>query len=79
METLYRRVRHLALVGGIGAVVTLGALSIGHDVSVPATAVAGSGVAPTGTQYVQPTVKAMVLGATTTTAMPAPAAPATSG
>ena len=79
METLHKRARRLALVGGIGAVVALGALGIGHDVSVPATAVAGSGDAPTGTQYVQPTVKAMVLGATTTTVMPTPAAPAKSG
>lgn len=79
METLHKRVRRLALLGGVGAVVTLGALGIGHDISVPATAVAGSGDAPTGTQYVQPTVKAMVLGATTTTVVPAPAVSAKSG
>ena len=79
METLHKRARRLALVGGIGAVVALGALGIGNGAGVPATAVAGSGDAPTGTQYVQPTVKAMVLGATTTTAVPAPAGSAKSG
>jgi hypothetical protein len=79
METLHKRVRRVALIGGVGAVVALGALGIGHDAGVPATAVAGSGDAPTGTQYVQPTVKAMVLGATTTTAVPAPAVSAKSG
>jgi hypothetical protein len=78
---MHHHAKRYALVAGFGAIATLGALGIGHSGgSAPAaTTLAGSGDAPTGTVYVQPTAKAMILGSTSVveTITPAPAQPAT--
>jgi hypothetical protein len=66
-----RRVKALGLAGA-AAFVTLGALSLGygHGNGTTGTNLANSGDAPTNTVYVQPTDKAMTMGATATFTTP---------
>src|ERR1700755_2134189 len=66
-----RRVRALGLAGA-AAFVTLGALGVGygHGDGKTGTNLANSGDAPTNTVYVQPSDKAMTMGATATFTTP---------
>ena len=70
-RTIRRRVR-LAGIAGAGAFVVLGAVGLGsgHGTGTTGVDLANSGDAPTNTVYVQPTDKAMTMGATATFTTP---------
>ncbi len=58
------KAKRYALGVGFGAVIAMGAFGLAHQNTAPTATLAGSGDAPTGTVYVQPTAKGMVLGVT---------------
>ena len=69
-QTNRRRVRLAGLVGA-GAFVVLGAVGLsGHGTNATGVTLANSGDAPTNTVYVQPSDKAMTMGATATFTTP---------